>query len=146
MIGDWVRRVLLASAVLQVCVGFGATARSPAGPLAHGAGRPGCSASRDLPRLRASLGGLITRLPNFVFRFAQQGEVLSRIDALLAEPPLSRALSSERPMIGLSASKGSASVAAERMVLDQIDLVLEPGTVTASSAPAGRARPPWPTF
>ncbi|GJE76563.1 ABC transporter ATP-binding protein [Methylorubrum suomiense] len=140
VIGDWVRRVLLASAVLQVCVGSGLLLVLPLGLWLTARGDLAVPHLVIFLVFAPSLGGLITRLPNFVFRFAQQGEVLSRIDALLAEPPLSRALSSERPSDRTVRFEGLGFRRGERMVLDQIDLVLEPGTVTALVGASGAGK------
>lgn len=140
VIGDWVRRVLLASAVLQVCVGSGLLLVLPLSLW--------LTARDELPVSHLviflvfvpSLGGLITRLPNFAFRFAQQGEVLGRLDALLAEPPLPRAEAPARPVDRTVRFEGVGFRRGERTVLDRIDLVLEPGTVTALVGASGAGK------
>lgn len=140
VIGAWVRRVLLASAVLQVFVSSGLLLVLPLGLwlLARG----------DLPVTHfvlfvvfaPSLGGLVTRLPNVAFRFAQQGEVLGRLDALLAEAPLPLADTPLRPTDRTVRFEGVGFRRGERTVLDGIDLTLEPGTVTALIGASGAGK------
>ncbi|WP_018262960.1 ABC transporter ATP-binding protein [Methylobacterium sp. WSM2598] len=140
VIGDCVRRVLRASALLQVCVTSGLLIVLPLGLwlLARG----------DLPVAHLvlfvvfapSLGGLVTRPPNFAFRFAQQGEVLARLDALLAEAPLPLPAAPVSPADRTVRFEGVGFRRGERKVLDGIDLVLEPGTVTALVGASGAGK------
>ncbi|MCJ2129807.1 ABC transporter ATP-binding protein [Methylobacterium sp. E-045] len=140
VIGDWVRRVLLASAVLQVCVGSGLLLVLPLGLWLTARGDLPVSHLIVFLVFAPSLGGLITRLPNFALRFAQQGEVLSRIDALLAEPPLPVADVLARPAERTVRFEDVGFRRGDRRVLDGIDLVLEPGTVTALVGASGAGK------
>lgn len=140
VIGAWTRRVLLASALLQVFVSSSLLLVLPLGLW--------LLARDDLPVgqfvlflvFAPSLGGLVTRLPNFAFRFAQQGEVLGRLDALLAEAPLPPAEAPLRPTDRTVRFEGVGFRRGERMVLDGIDLTLEPGTVTALVGASGAGK------
>ncbi|WP_083468076.1 ABC transporter ATP-binding protein [Methylobacterium tarhaniae] len=140
VIALWVERVLRASSLLQVFVGSGLLFVLPLGLwlLARG----------DLPAAHLvlfivftpSLGSLVTKLPNFAFRFAQQNEVLGRIDAVLAEAPLPLAALPGCPADRTVRFEGVVFRREGRPVLDGIDLTLAPGTVTALVGSSGAGK------
>lgn len=140
VIGEWVRRVLRANALLQVFVSSGLLLVLPLGLWLMARGDLSIAHFVLFAVFTPSLGGLITRLPNFALRFAQQGEVLGRIDALLAETPLPLAESPARPTDRTVRFEGVGFRRGERRVLDGIGLVLEPGTVTALVGESGAGK------
>ncbi len=140
VIATWVRRVLRANALLQVFVTSGLLFVLPLGLWLLARGTLDLATFVLFVVFAPSLGSLFTKLPNFAFRFAQQGEVLARLDALLAEPPLPQGCRLDPPGDLTVRFERVSFRRGERQTLRDVELVLEPGTITALVGASGAGK------
>jgi ABC-type multidrug transport system fused ATPase/permease subunit len=136
----WTARVLSANGLLQVMMQSGLVVIMPFGLWLHHTGTLSLELLIFFVIFTPGLSTILTRFSNFANRFAQQREVLLRLDALLTEPVL------PQPSIGRQIDdaevrfEGVSFSRDGRYILDDIDLVLRPGTVTALVGASGAGK------